>query len=252
VSGRSAEIEAVEHELRRAYDLPAPIVAPETYPGLIPDWSYRLNNEGITYLQDYQVAKWIAGRRPVLAVGSNASPAQLRHKLESEPDLLASLPVTRAIVTGLVAAYTPYRAGYGSIPTTPHLGDDLRSLLSVLWLTDDQLDRLNETERGGYQVGLIGLPEGVVATVDGVGDIADDLLIYASVRGALLIDGAPAICSSFVAYQGEELLPSLDQAEISAWLQKAATSWPDSGPIDNLEEPFTVAPPLALREATNP
>jgi hypothetical protein len=235
-----------------AYSTPAPIEAPESYPGPVPDWSYRLNNEGITYLREYQVAKWITGRRPVLAVGSNASPAQLRHKFESEPDLLASLPVTRAIVTGLVSAYTPYRAGYGSIPTTPYLGDDLHSLLSVVWLNDDQLARLNESERGGYQVGLVGLAEGVVATVDGVGDIADDLLVYASVEGALLIDGRPAVCSSFAAYQGDEPLPSFDQAEITSLLQGAAPSWPESGPLTDLGPPFTVAPPLALREARQP
>jgi hypothetical protein len=252
VNDRSAEIEAIEDDLLLAYSTPAPIEAPDSYPGPVPDWSYRLNNEGITYLQDYQVAKWIAGRTPVLAVGSNASPAQLRHKFESEPDLLASLPVTRAIVAGLAAAYTPYRAGYGSIPTTPHLGDDLRSLLSILWLSDDQLAHLNETERGGYQVGLIGLPEGVVATVDGVGDIADDLLVYASVRGALLIDGAPAVCSTFVTYQGEDRLPSFDQTEIAELLRSATPSWPESGPIDDLGPPFTVARPLVLREERQP
>ena len=142
MNSQAGELDAAEDQLRQAYDAPAPLVAPETYPGPIPDWSFRLNNEGITLLQGYQVAKWTAGRVPVLAVGSNASPAQLRHKFESQPDLLASLPVTRAIVTGIASVYTPYRASYGSIPTPPHNGGDLRSVLSILWLNEDQLTRL--------------------------------------------------------------------------------------------------------------
>ena len=40
--------------------------------------------------------------------------------------------------------------------------------LSILWLNEDQLTRLNETERGGYRIGLIGEAEGVVAVALGL------------------------------------------------------------------------------------
>ncbi len=246
---RDDELAAIEAELRAAYEAPAPAEAPDTYPGPVPAWSFRLHHEGITFLQPYQVERRTAGRQPVLAVGSNASPAQLRHKFWADVDLLASLPVTRAIVTGVAAVYTPYRAGYGSVPTTAHLDPTMRSVLSVLWLDDDQLEHLHQTERGAYRVGLVGRAEGVSAEVEGIGTVADDLVVYVSAHGTLLVDDEPAACASFVGYAGERPLRSFTQPEIVDVLRESTDDWPDHGGLGTLSGRCRVDAPPEVRAA---
>ncbi len=56
-------------------------------------------------------------RVPVLAIGSNAAPSQLRHKFREIPDALV-LPSVRARVQGVALAYAGFFAGYGALPAT--------------------------------------------------------------------------------------------------------------------------------------
>lgn len=86
-------------------------------------------------------------RQPVLAVGSNASPGQLRHKF---PDPLQQrpIPITVATVRGIAVGHSAHVSKPGYIPYAPlaDAGSTSRDL-AVLWLDAEQLDRIDETER---------------------------------------------------------------------------------------------------------
>ncbi|SEE19061.1 hypothetical protein [Jiangella alba] len=83
------------------------------------------------------------GRRPLLAVGSNASPSQLRQKLG--PDLV--VPVYSTRVDGLAVGHSAHVSRAGYIPYAPYAapGQTLRTAM-LLWLDDAQLARMDETE----------------------------------------------------------------------------------------------------------
>ena len=98
-------------------------------------------------------------RRPVLAVGSNASPSQLRRKFPSGLGFEEPIPVLRVAVHGLDTVYAAKVAGYGVIPATPYPAPDVTADLHVTFLTDRQLDRMNETEAIGHAYDLVELPD---------------------------------------------------------------------------------------------
>lgn len=109
-------------------------------------------------------------RVPVLAVGSNASPAQLRHKFQPSRDhglngdsadrfdgLVPSvIPMIEADVEGMQVGVAAQVAPYGALPATPVFGAGLSCRLFVQFLDPHQLCRMDETEDvdnpdGGYE-----------------------------------------------------------------------------------------------------
>ncbi|MGH3468968.1 MAG: hypothetical protein ACRDQF_14705 [Thermocrispum sp.] len=81
-------------------------------------------------------------RRPVLAVGSNAAPAQLLHKLGPS----AVLPMTLARVGGLAAGVSAHVSHGRYIPAAPIAAPGELHRLLVLWPDDQQLAALDRTE----------------------------------------------------------------------------------------------------------
>jgi hypothetical protein len=149
---------------------------PLSYPGqcvrgsclLVGDWLYPLLNT-----RGNEVAEWsieagngplsverctvdmalqavnaasMAERRPVLAVGSNASPGQLAHKYASWPTAHV-IPITCVNVTGIAVAHSAHASMPGYVPYAP-----VRSLLDceielhALWLDAAQTRHMDETE----------------------------------------------------------------------------------------------------------
>jgi hypothetical protein len=88
----------------------------------------------------------MAERKPVVAVGSNASPGQLAYKYANWPTKRV-IPVTRVTVTGLAVAHSAHISKPGYVPYIP-----VRSLpeheieLHALWLDTEQTQRMDETE----------------------------------------------------------------------------------------------------------
>ncbi|MGH3341384.1 MAG: hypothetical protein ACRDPK_00575 [Carbonactinosporaceae bacterium] len=88
----------------------------------------------------------LSDRRPVVAVGSNAAPGQLRHKF-ADRQVGDVIPLTRATVRGLSIGHSAHVSAAGYVPYIPlAAAEDVVSEFYVLWLDDPQLERLNETE----------------------------------------------------------------------------------------------------------
>lgn len=153
-----------------------PSTDPTTYPGdlvtsnclLTPTWRYDLTETTGRHVSDWQVqldgeplasdtqsAKLDAAlahigaapmeqRSPYLAIGSNASPGQLRHKFGTDGWLV---PITRASMRGIGVGYSAHVSRAGYIPYAPYLDPTnyVRTYV-VLWLDDAQAKRLDETE----------------------------------------------------------------------------------------------------------
>jgi hypothetical protein len=206
----------------------APREMPTTYPGLWPttsillagDRHFRLqlrlgrrlgqarvmSGQGLTgdetrpsdpplnyALVRYNVAP-VDDRVPVLAVGSNASPAQLRHKFANSGVSLV-MPLVRATVEGLAAGVAADVAPTGYVPATPIVGPDLVDVLFVQWLDGNQLALLDETEHSYDRVLLpAGDPtDGGVRVTLSSGETLGACYAYVSTRGALAMpNGAKA------------------------------------------------------------
>jgi len=150
-----------------------PIAAPLTYPGAAPDspavlvteagvlvvrpsrtgalgeWRVTLGLGESKALDDVlreRGAALTVDRVPVLAVGSNAAPAQIRRKL-STAGLTAAIPVTAVTVDGLSVGVSAHVSNAGYLPATP-VPDSLAKSqrMWVTWLALDELQTIDKTE----------------------------------------------------------------------------------------------------------
>jgi hypothetical protein len=95
----------------------------------------------------------LADRRPVLAVGSNGSPAQVRRKLlGGRAGVL--VPMTYATTRGLVAGVSAHVSRPGYIPAAPVLAPGTTGRFVVLWLDEEQLAVVDATEPNYRRVPL--------------------------------------------------------------------------------------------------
>ncbi|MEH0542132.1 hypothetical protein QA802_03265 [Streptomyces sp. B21-105] len=119
----------------------APRDRPLTYPGVWPAESGLLDGD-----------EWLPldrlthpGRTPVVAVGSNASPAQLRLKLAAF-DVSPAVPMTRARVTGVEVGVSAHISRAGYVSASPVHAPAVTRELFVIWLDAGQLAVLDATE----------------------------------------------------------------------------------------------------------
>jgi hypothetical protein len=135
----------------------------------------------------------LTGRTPVLAVGSNRAPEQLRRKFGDA----AAVPVTWARLRGFDVVYSAHMAGYGAIPATLHPSPGTVVTVALTWLDEAQLTRMHETEAVGvsYDYGSFRSLEIDV----GPGRAAESVGCYITKRGALRLDGAPVALAEIAA-----------------------------------------------------
>ncbi|MFI7586589.1 hypothetical protein ACIB24_05890 [Spongisporangium articulatum] len=86
-----------------------------------------------------------ARRHPVLAIGSNASPAQLHRKL-SRAGCSTTVPILRVEVQGLRVGVSAHISAAGYLPTSPVLEPAADERLHLLLLDADQLEAVDRTE----------------------------------------------------------------------------------------------------------
>jgi hypothetical protein len=86
-------------------------------------------------------------RVPVLAVGSNASIAQMELKFSSA-GISCVMPLTWANVTGVRVGVAAMISRWGYVPAAPVFEQGVTSRLAINWLDPDQLEALDETEVG--------------------------------------------------------------------------------------------------------
>jgi len=138
----------------------------------------------------------MAGRLPVVAVGSNAAPAQLAYKYRTL-DLATVVPITRAFVANLEVAHSAHISKPGYVPFIPvRAKGDEQALLHVLWLDPDQMRRMDNTEPNYTRVTVA--PTVATAVLTGAGSTLPSFDLYRGRWGALrsLRDGAPVRATS--------------------------------------------------------
>lgn len=128
----------------------------------------------------------IAGRQPVLALGSNAAPVQLRRKFAGFP---GHIPVSRAVLFDHVVVYSAHFTRYGALPATLHQHPGAIAFVAITWLDARQLARMHETESVGVNYDYVEIDDIRLEHDGGLADVTvpDDLAVgaYVSRRGAL-------------------------------------------------------------------
>ncbi len=126
---------------------------------------------GLATLDEYlagQDAAAMAGRTPVLAVGSNRSPAQLARKLrEPSRPALGLVPIIRARVNGIGVGFSAHVGRWGYVPAAPVQRPGWQDQW-LTWLDPVQLELVNATEINyrlvfaPYELQLAGCPSAAV------------------------------------------------------------------------------------------
>ncbi|MFT3898945.1 MAG: gamma-glutamylcyclotransferase family protein [Gordonia sp. (in: high G+C Gram-positive bacteria)] len=171
----------------------------------------------------------IDNRTPVLAIGSNASPAQLRHKFAGRPEALF-IPQLRARVTGARVGYMPLMTQFGYVAATIHPEPGSTTTLAVQLLDDAQLDELDRSETGYRRVWL-DARHGVSVELE-TGERLPGVYAYVAPGGVLLgADGEPIPMT--VPGQAQQAPGALTQKELQRALKR------DSALLENVgENPF--------------
>ncbi len=130
----------------------------------------------------------VAGRTPVLALGSNGAPAQLRRKFAGQA---GHIPVSRAVLLDHVVVYSAHFSRYGALPATLHRHAGAVAFVSVTWLDPDQLARMHQTEAIGVNYDYVEFTD--LQLEHDEDDLAAPALVgaYVSRAGAMLHRGSP-------------------------------------------------------------
>ncbi len=89
-------------------------------------------------------------RVPVLAVGSNAAPSQLRHKFSGTAVPLV-VPSIRARVEGMIAGFCSFVSPLGYVPATVVPEEGAVTEMALQLLDDQQLRELDRSEASAYR-----------------------------------------------------------------------------------------------------
>ncbi len=96
-----------------------------------------------------------AVRHPVLAVGSNASPAQLAHKF-ARRGLSAAVPMVPVRVRGIAVGCSGHIGRHGYVAAAPYADPRTERTLVAAWLDAEQLAAVDATEVNYWRVLLPG------------------------------------------------------------------------------------------------
>ena len=131
----------------------------------------------------------VGQRRPVIAVGSNASPGRLRLKLAAVGGSWA-VPMVPVRVSGVAVGCSGHISRGGYIAAAPYADAGSEATFVVSWLDDDQLRTVDGTEFPNYRRVL--LPGGGFPMTLPSGERLSAAHLYVSVHGLLAdADGRP-------------------------------------------------------------
>ncbi|MCW2938479.1 MAG: hypothetical protein JWN00_1464 [Actinomycetia bacterium] len=172
----------------RALDGPAALLLDDSlfdlWPGATPTGRWLVNGDEVATLDDMLAdagAAPMSERHPVLAVGSNAAPAQLARKF-SRAGVRPAVPITAVRVHGIAAGVSAHISRPGYIPAAPITVDGETSDLFVTWLDDAEVQAMDETEPNYHRVRL---PAAYPVTLPGE-QAVPDCWVYVSKHGCLL------------------------------------------------------------------
>jgi hypothetical protein len=150
----------------------------------------------------------LTDRTPVLAVGSNRAPEQLRRKFGD----YALVPVTIARLADHDVVYSAHMASYGSIPATLAPSPGSLVTVSLTWLTPAQLHHMHKTEAVGVNYDYAVAKALPIESITGRPSVP--IGCYLSRRGAAAFDGAPLALTDI--HATNRRFRSLNQSEILA------------------------------------
>ncbi|MFI0775196.1 hypothetical protein [Streptomyces sp. NPDC021212] len=162
-----------------------PALAPLSYPGR-PVTTPALLTGGELRPLDPALLERYRHRHPVIAVGSNASPAQLHYKL-SRPGRPATVPMVPVRVHGVAVGCSAHIGRYGYVASAPYGDPAACTPLVVSWLDDAQLDVVDRTEVPNYRRAR--LPGADFPMVMPSGERLDAAYLYVSTHGVLTEPG---------------------------------------------------------------
>lgn len=152
--------------------------------------SWLLEDEGLLDEELQQRGRATTGRRhPVIAVGSNASPGQVSHKL-SRLGLSTTVPMVPVRVEGVGVGCSGHISPAGYVAGTPYVDQHASATLVVAWLDAEQLEAVDATEFPDYRRAI--LPGSEFPMTMPSGERLSGAYIYFSAHGVLAgPDGAP-------------------------------------------------------------
>ena len=121
-------------------------------------------------------------RVPILSIGSNRSPYQLKNKFGAKENLC----VTPAKLYNSVIVYAASMSAYGSIPATQWPCEGSVTDLNLLWLNQDQLQIMHLTEGLGIAYHYVELDKNTVGLQED--DYSGPIFGYISTRGGYLFE----------------------------------------------------------------
>jgi hypothetical protein len=197
---------------------PAPMVPPcaaarmtraTSYPFEIPAGSFTFRDGRAEPLDPDGLDLLTRGRVPVIACGSNQSPEQLARKYDGVAAEVV-IPVVRGWLADFDAVFSAHITTYGSVAATLQHRPGTTVALSVLWLTEEQLDRMHGTEAPGVNYAYTRLDR-LQLRLDG-GPVLTTAWAYTSLHGCLVDDGEEAALAAMPA-RGRTL-PARHQTEM--------------------------------------
>ncbi|MFF2422959.1 hypothetical protein [Streptomyces mirabilis] len=161
----------------------APREHPLSYPGAHPEESVLLDGDRLLPL----TRRVYEDRVPVLAVGSNACPAQLRHKM-AQSGVSGTIPMVRTRVFGLGVGVSAHVSVMGYVSASPFHAPGAVGELFLTWLDAAQLAVVDASEgvpvaEGAY--GRVWLPASDVRIELDSGELLPGAHVYVNRRGVL-------------------------------------------------------------------
>ena len=198
------------------------------YPYEAPKTSFTFKNG--KFYQGIHIS--LKNRVPIISVGSNRSPYQLKNKFGINENLC----VTPAKLYNSIVVYAASISAYGSIPATQWPCEGSVSDLSLLWLSYDQLQIMHLSEGLGIAYNYVELDKDSIIIQDE--DYSGSIFGYISLRGVYLFeDNLPSqliniksnvnTYSSINEYEALHKLfldYSSSQNSLKCWLKKIITN----------------------------
>ncbi|MEX0694355.1 MAG: hypothetical protein WD075_07935, partial [Rhodospirillales bacterium] len=116
------------------------------YPYTLPDASYIVDNGTVLAMSTEDATRGRIGRIPVLAIGSNQSPDQIRRKF-SGPDWMP-IPCEKCRLDDFDTVFSAHITAYGAIAAALHPSPGTAVSLFINWLDESHMTRMHETELG--------------------------------------------------------------------------------------------------------
>lgn len=186
-----------------------PIARALTYPYPAPPHDYVFRTRGVEPVAALTEAHR-HGRVPILAIGSNRSPAQLRRKFADMPH--AVVAVERVQLDDLDVVYSSHLSGYGAVAATLLRSPGTRVEISITWLGPELMSRMHATEGIGTFYDFVELGSLAGRRFDGAA--FERAFAYVCRLGALAIDGEARAVDAIAA--NHRRWPAIGQREAQA------------------------------------